>query len=249
MKYTMLSLPRSGSDWFANQVTLANSLIFYREFFNIRDEARPHYLRDESKIAPLFGGHMHPIPIARPEGKEAEDLFLETFMKSEFNFNKEVYCFNKIWLYHKHTTCFTLYRSRHMTFPGKSLPTKTINVYLPIYKSLSQWAGLSDKYSEIVRKAVTLEQKAYVAHAIASVYLISNSLHFGIPILRYSAILKNPEMELNKLPLDKKPLDLVNQTKTYTKREGFPSAEGLYQDVLGYTDREVAKYIDDAILY
>lgn len=124
-QYMLISFPGQGTDFFMDCLCKSNNNIkYYREFFNPICSI-PNY---KTSIESAFGCELNPKKIFFNDQAVLENVFKNTWPKTDFNFTKEVFSFTKVSFYNKHFKLFALYRHRNNTFP-----TTRGNYILPIF--------------------------------------------------------------------------------------------------------------------
>jgi hypothetical protein len=113
----MLSLPNSGSTWLAEQIAQTTSWSSYSmEYFNpLRNPL--HY----GRLSSGFGCELVDCyrNIALDDYADFDDDVRDTFMRSGFNFTKEVFSPFKMRAFLRHFSLFVLLREQADTFPPK----------------------------------------------------------------------------------------------------------------------------------
>lgn len=113
----ILSLPNSGSDWFAPMVAECCGLSYTKEFFSPICNAK-----HRSQLEPVFGCEMIPCHrnIAVPwQSQEAEldAVYCATWEQENFTCTKDVFGFRKAGWFAKNFSMIGLLRDEALTFP------------------------------------------------------------------------------------------------------------------------------------
>lgn len=215
----LVSLPRSGSDWFMKGLVLGvPGLRYYREFFN--PTCNNVFLEPLQKSFGTQIPYHKNIAISwKFQYPEIEKVYKKTWLKTNWNITKENWAAFKIGFFIKYFDIFVLYRHRKYTFPGYSSVKLTLQWYVSIYESLlyRNSFGLLEKD---IKKAMDFcllnadseYKKCCAAHIIFSHKIFKECCKFSIPLINYSVILKNKNHSyLLKYLSDKMPEKLVNE--------------------------------------
>jgi len=232
----LLSLPNTGSDWFASLLLKQNpALKYFREFFN--PICNPKY---EDELRGAFGCEMvdNYQMIAKPHGP-CEEVYRRTWAREEYNFTKENYsAFNLRW-FHGKFDCFVLYRRVEMTLPGGRLQVKTW--YDAMYGSLikNKWSLERDVRALIdfaAASADTIAKRQVPAFVIYYYKLLKDAHRYNMPVLDYEKLMQSSPEEVvylvRELPgvVDAKQLaqDLCESRRPTQKNFGELRADAFF---------------------
>jgi hypothetical protein len=185
----LLSLPNTGTDWFADMLLRQNPhLRYYREFFN--PICNPTY---ENVLNRAFGCEMvdNFASIAKAHCQH-EAVYQETWAKENYNFTKENYSAFKLPWFITHFDCVVLYRRAELSLPGSRLPVKTW--YDAMYHSLlrNRWTLEPDVRFLVdfaVAEADTLAKRLLAAFVIHYYKLLKDAHRHNVPILDYDRLM------------------------------------------------------------
>jgi hypothetical protein len=195
----LLSLPNTGTDWFADLLLRQNpALRYYREFFN--PICNPKY---EDELNKAFGCEMveNYRMLARPYCL-CDDVYWRTWAREEYNFTKENYSAFKLDWFSLRFDVFVLYRRAELTFPGERLQVKTW--YDAMFASLvkNKW-GLERDVRSLVdfacQHADTVNKRQVAAFAIYYFKLLKDAHRYGVPVLDYDQLMLASTEELSCL--------------------------------------------------
>lgn len=195
----LLSLPNTGTDWFADLLLRQNpALRYYREFFN--PICNPKY---ENELNKAFGCEMveNYRLLARPYCP-CEDVYWCTWAREEYNFTKENYSAFKLDWFSLRFDVFVLYRPAELTFPGERLQVKTW--YDAMYGSLvkNKW-GLERDVRSLVdfacQQADTVNKRQVAAFVIYYFKLLKDAQRYGVPVLDYNQLMLASTEELSRV--------------------------------------------------
>jgi len=195
----LLSLPNTGTDWFAGLLLRQNpALRYYREFFN--PICNPKY---ENELNKAFGCEMveNYRILARPYCP-CEDVYWRTWAREKYNFTKENYSGFKLDWFSLRFDVFVLYRAAELTFPGERLQVKTW--YDAMYGSLlkNKW-GLERDVRALVDFAClhadTVNKRQVAAFVIYYFKLLKDAHRYGVPVLDYDQLMRGSTEELSRV--------------------------------------------------
>jgi hypothetical protein len=192
----LLSLPNTGTDWFADMLLRQNPrLRYYREFFN--PICNPLY---ENVLNRAFGCEMvdNFAMIAKANGHH-ESVFQQTWAKEHYNFTKENYSAFKLNWFVMHFDCVVLYRKAELSLPGTRLPVKTW--YDAMYCSLlrNRWTLEPDVRVLVdfaANEADTIAKRLVAAFVIYYYKLLKDAHLHNVPILDYERLMDLPVADL-----------------------------------------------------
>jgi hypothetical protein len=184
----MLSLPNSGSTWFA--ATLAKNIegcrYFDKEFFNpvcnikhelvLREQFGSELVSCYRNIA--FGGNSH-----------IHDDIANTWGKEDYTFTKECQSPFKLPIFMKHFTCFAFLRRAEHTFPPGRVRVWSFYEHA--------WYALREAGHHC--HGDTLEERAREAHAIQTAAIIESAELLGVPIIWWEDVFKDPRAVTKQL--------------------------------------------------
>ncbi len=184
----LISTPRSGSDWFADDCLLWKKPEYLREYFNPMCN-----FFNCAVLRQAFGSEVDWANIAVPwecQEHSAEYIYAITWARDPFRITKENYAAFKIGFFQRHFDCFALIGHRSHTFPGGSRPRSTEYWWERIFQSLEFNRHLLDEpIVRLVDHATSARRTAYQRMVAAQVILnyqtVRECLKYQIPILEY----------------------------------------------------------------
>ena len=255
----MISMPRSGSDWFAEKCLLWAWPDYFREYFNpVCNFERAAALRQ------AFGSEVDWEGIAVPwecQDEIIEHAFLVTFRREPhpIYYTKENYAAFKIGFFRRHFDCFAMVGHRRLTFPGGSRPHYTAYWWLRYFQSLEFNAALLDEdVGRLVDRALSSpldsRRKMVAAQVIATYQTVRECSRLAIPVLEYRRLLEigsGPEVAgylRGKLPAPAEVegvADRVVRTRRVADKSSLYEAwgvEGFAEALIGMIPSHLASY-------
>ncbi len=192
----LLSLPNTGTDWFADMLLRQNPhLRYYREYFN--PICNPVH---ENVLNRAFGCEMvdNYAMIAKAGGHH-EKVYQQTWAKENYNFTKENYSGFKLNWFVTHFDCVVLYRRAELSLPGSRLPVKAW--YDAMYCSLlrNRWTLEPDVRVLVdfaVEQADTIAKRLVAAFVIYYYKLLRDAHRHNVPILDYDRLMDLTQVDL-----------------------------------------------------
>lgn len=171
----MLTLPNSGSTWFAELIAQHTRYDRYRmEFFNpIRSPQHYMMLRRQfgCELADCYSN------IAEPGDELIDEEIRSAWGAENLNFTKEVFSPYKLASFTRHFRCFVLLREAADTFPPKRV--RVWSFYEHAWFALCR-AGLAKEGN-----AMHFEERARQAHRIMSEAIRADAATLAVPIVEY----------------------------------------------------------------
>lgn len=191
----LISLPSSGSTWFAKCMIKAFGLQApnddnYEFFQPLRS------LSYGAELSRCFG--LETVSqfknIATPcngiDLEIFEEVYQTTWEKEPYNFCKEVWSFAKLPLFNQHFRCVCLTRSAEETFPPNRL--RVYGWYDAIWNAYRIYGKVP------FAQCYDYKQKAIEAHNWATQNMLSDAATLDIPVIRYSVIAGGNAAEIAK---------------------------------------------------
>lgn len=181
----LLSMPKSGSNFFANTLVKANPNVNYlHEYFNkLHTVQMAEYLG--FPIKRLYTEYFFALEIPKDKFKVMYEV---TWQKEDANFTKEVFSNFRVPLLQDYFTLFALYRHRKHTFP-----TGSSHLFLPLYQSFAsvhfQDPTLKKIQTFVKKHTFTDEQKDYAIHTVANYIMLRDCARYNIPVIDYKKLL------------------------------------------------------------
>lgn len=235
----LISTPRSGSDWFANNCLLWEMPEYFREYFNpICNFYHCAALRQ------AFGSEVDWANFAVPwECQEisCEYIYGITWAREPYRITKENYGAFKIGFFRRHFDCFALIGHRSHTFPGGSRPRSTEYWWERIFLSLEfNRHLLDDDIVRLIDRATAgrpdPRRRVVAAQVIATYQTVRECRRYGIPIIEYRRLVSLPSApEVSEYLADKLPApvrqdglaDRVVETRQMVDKSGLYEAWGV----------------------
>jgi len=211
-QYLMLSLPNSGSTWFADVISkhIPGCRYYDMEFFNpLRNERHEHTLTRQfgCELANCFRN------IAEPGDEWIDGDIDRTWGTEDYNFTKEVFSPFKLPVFARHFRCFVLLRSPQDSFP----PTR-----LRIWSFYEHaWIAMKESGHKLVSKGA--RERALEAHCVMSRAIEDDARNHGVPVIYYNQLFGNEDALRNNLErvfgfeLDGM-IDAISQTRKFKPR-------------------------------
>lgn len=234
----LLSLPNSGSDWFARTVCAANPDVkYFREYFNPITNVRHLDL-----LATEFGCEMASTMgnIVTFNKERAEKVYQETWGKTDFNFTKENYSAFKVEFWTQKFTCFAMTRDVEYSFPASRrglITTIYDSIYQAMLSNMEHLPTTTRRQMLITENTVeALTNKIIMAYVIYKNALIENCKKYNVPVLKWENLMGDKYLvyeELKKVPfIDTESwTKVVLDTRCFSKKD-FNSYNFNPQNVL-----------------
>lgn len=177
----MLTLPNSGSTWFA--ATLAKHIegcrYYDKEFFNPVCN-----IKHERVLSRQFGSELVSCyrNIARYGDANIHDDIAQTWGREPYTFTKECQSPFKLPVFSQHFSCFAFLRRAENTFPPGRLRVWSFYEHA--------WHALREEGHRCV--ANTLEGRAREAHDIQMTAIIDSAKRLGVPIIWWEDLFADP---------------------------------------------------------
>lgn len=181
----LVSMPKSGSNFFANTLVSINPAISYlHEYFNkIQTEQMANFLN-----VPFTRKYEEFFFALEITPDQFEHMYNVTWKHEAANFTKEVFSAFRIPLFQEKFTMFALYRHRKYTFP-----TNSNHLYLPLYKSFEQVIFKNPELAAIkefvTSIAKTDEEKECAIHTISNYIILRDCAQYNLPVMDYTELL------------------------------------------------------------
>jgi hypothetical protein len=182
----LVSMPKSGSNFFANTLVESNPDVCYKhEYFNkIQTVQMADFLNIELKRR--YEEYFFALEFS---DEQFETIYKVTWGREpEANFTKEVFSALRIPLFQRKFTIFALYRHRKYTFP-----TNSSHLYLPLYKSFERVhfkdPDIANIKTFIEMTTQTDQQKECAIHTVANYIILRDCARYNLPVLDYEQLL------------------------------------------------------------
>lgn len=192
----LFSLPNTGSDWLAENIAACYAGKYRREYFNPVCN-----LEIEPLLAKCFGCEgKYYENIASPV--VLDDVYNNTFAKSQFTFMKENFSQYKVDFFVKRFQCFILYRKPEHTFPYSR---KEVGYWLDcMHQSLySNYSTLEEDVQKLLKfcdnHMSSIEEMRISTYVIYYYVLFKKSFIYDLPIIQYEDLLEGDIVELADL--------------------------------------------------
>lgn len=180
----VLSLPSSGSTWFAKQLIESTGLIAppddnYEFFQPMRNLC--HY----SQLSRCFGLETPSLyrNIARRDNHQFDEVYRYTWANMDYTFCKEVWSFAKLADFEKHFRCVVLTRSAEETFPPNRL--RVFGWYDAIWRSYIEVRGFEPTAMHGQPSPLDIAREA---HRWATGDMLESAAAFQVPIIKYHTL-------------------------------------------------------------
>jgi hypothetical protein len=190
----LLSLPNSGSDWFAKCFLSDEKIKYFREFFN--PIVNPNF---ENQLIECFGCELPGTieMIAAPHSKEnLMRLVQQTWKTTNYNFTKENYSTFKIDFFHQIFQCFILRRKLELCLPGfkrEQVMTWYCSLFQSLKHNLHHLESLDKNLYNIsktaIQKANTINKQQVAAHVIYDLHQMKQAKKFNIIVFEYDELM------------------------------------------------------------
>lgn len=171
----MLSLPNSGSTWFAETIaSVIPGCRYAMEFFNpARNE------KYEKILARQFGAELISCyrNIASPGDPLIDRDIAETWGREDYTFTKEVFSPCKLQVFTRHFDCFVFWRSEADTFPPSRPRVWSFYEHA--------WFALRESCSPELLFADDMRSRAREAHARLTGILRDTAFVLDVPAIEY----------------------------------------------------------------
>ena len=169
----MLTLPNSGSTWFAALIAQHTRYNRYAaEYFNPIRNAE-HYEALSQEFGCEFVSCYKNIASAGSHRTDA--LIRRTWGTDDYNFTKEIFSPFKLRMFATHFRVFVLIRDAADSFPPRRLRVWSFYEHA--------WQAIKD--SGIPIEGSHFETKALAAHRVMTQALVSDANDYGVPVLNY----------------------------------------------------------------
>ena len=168
----ILSLPNSGSSWFARELAAGMKLNYYMEFFNpLRNQ------KYESILVKNFGCELLSCyrNIVSPGDARIHDDIRKTFGREPYQMTKEVFSPYKLPVFVEHFRVIVLHRSAAETFPPRRARIWSFYEHI--------WHALEETGPRLRAKHV--HDRALEAFEVVSAQLLSDARRYNVPIISY----------------------------------------------------------------
>jgi len=175
----IVSIPNSGTDWLASIIEKWGSgLRYYRkEFFNPICNPRYGQQLELGFGCELVSCYRNIGVRSADQVKTLDDVYRRTWMRENWNFDKENFSAFKVPWLAEHFELVFLYRSYDSMFPPSRL--RVLAWYDAIYNALAD-ADMA------IRSKIGLRERARVAHSLCWDEMIPQARRLGAPILDYN---------------------------------------------------------------
>jgi len=200
-QYALLSLPRSGSTWFWQQLQWpGRARDCNGEFFNPGTNRR-HC----ANLCTMFGAHPpYEDNAALPSSAASarlEDAYHRSWKPAGFQSTKEVWACCKVPFFAGHFRCAALVRHRQYTFPGRENREWTDRWYDGLYRSflhniLFLPVPVCRLLDRLKRQDCSPVERRVGTHILASYMLLYDCDKYSIPVVRYHCLTRLPQDEL-----------------------------------------------------
>ena len=181
----VLTLPNSGSDWFAPLLAEAAGLSYVKEFFNpicntkYREQLARHFGCELVSCYRNIGREYRPGTL---RAEALDELYEATWCKEQYHCSKDIYGFLSAEFFDTHFTCVTLHKDRNHAFPPSR---RRVQVYYDaIYEALRDRGDIG-----YPGRPLTLRERCEFAYDVAWDVLESESHRLGSPIVDAAILL------------------------------------------------------------
>lgn len=187
----LLSMPNSGSDWFASVILKTDSKIkYFREFFNPVANKKYFDCLSEGFGSELTSSYKK---IACFSGEQLyEKIYAATWLKEQLNFTKENYSAFKIPFFIKKFNCIAFTRQITNSFPP--VRDEVFDWYEAIYFSMVEnIKTLPEETQELMKVSVKIcnnrQQKILMCHYIYQKLFLKFCQEYKIPVIRWEFLM------------------------------------------------------------
>ena len=185
----MLTLPNSGSTWFASLLAehIPDCSYYSKEFFNPVCN-----LKHEMVLRRNFGCELVECyrNIAKRGDKHIDDDIRATWGAEQYTFTKECNSAFKLPVFDRHFNCFVFLRSAANTFPPGRV--RVWSFYEHAWFALKE-AGLYGLHG------VTTMDRAVEAHAILTDVILRDAARLKVPVINYEEVFSDPASIVSRL--------------------------------------------------
>lgn len=184
----MLTLPNSGSTWFASLLArnLPGCKYYDKEFFNPICN-----MKHADVLVRNFGSELVSCyrNIARSGGDETLDDIRTTWFSEDYTFTKETYSPMKLEQFIFYFDCFAFLRKRENTFPPRRSRVWSFYEHA--------WHGLVEEGFALEGK--TLEARAIEAHWVMQKTIIESAERASVPVLWFEELFESDDKVMEKI--------------------------------------------------
>lgn len=193
----IISLPSSGSTWFAKQLIEATGLTpppddNYEFFQPLRTQ------RHELELSKCFGLEIpslyRNVAIPSDDQPKIHEVYNATWGQENFSICKEVWSFAKVAFFNQYFRTVCLTRSPDETFPPNRL--RVYGWYDAIYRAYVDLRGQMTEPTGLRH----IEGRARIGHAFATVAMLGDAQVLKVPVIQYSVLMNgNRKQVYNEL--------------------------------------------------
>lgn len=200
----ILSLPNSGSDWFADTyVKVYPELRYFREFFNPVNNVKYEDILSIEFGSELYSSYKN---IAKFDIDQCEYIYKNTWEKENYNFTKENYSAFKIEFLVKKFNCLVWHRELKNSLPPSRLHVRAW--YEAIwYSMIENFDKLDDFLKKIIefgeKNSSLLNDRIILAYYAYSKKLLFEAKKYNISIINWENINIEDNLLLEKLKFSK----------------------------------------------
>lgn len=183
----LVSLPKSGSNFFVNTLIKSNPKINYKhEYFNkIQTVQMAEYLN--INIKRLYTEYFFALELTK---EQFATMYRKTWEREpEANFTKEVFSGFRVHLMQDYFTTFALYRHRKYTFP-----TFSSHLFLPLYQSFEtvdfKDPDLATIKKFVINNTTTDQEKECAIHTVTNFLILRECGRHNLPVIDYDKIME-----------------------------------------------------------
>ena len=184
----MLTLPNSGSTWFASLLAehIPDCSYYSKEFFNPVCN-----LKHELVLRRNFGCELVECyrNIATPGDEHIDDDIRLTWGAEPYTFTKECNSAFKLPVFDRHFNCFVFLRKAENTFP----PGR-VRVW-----SFYEHAWFALREAGYGLHGVTTKDRAVEAHAILTEVILRDAARLKVPVINYEEVMSDPASIMGRL--------------------------------------------------
>lgn len=183
----LVSMPKSGSNFFADTLIKSNPNICYKhEYFNrIQTTQMADFLNITLKK--LYAEYFFALELTE---EQFSTIYKKTWQREpKANFTKEVFSGFRVHLMQNYFTTFALYRHRKYTFP-----TFSSHLFLPLYKSFESIKFKNPELAAIkefvVNTTITDQEKECAIHTVTNFLMLRECGRYNLPVIDYDKIME-----------------------------------------------------------
>ena len=227
----LVSLPASGSSFFAAAIAKSNQNVRY----------------NSEQLTRQWGGINYVKYL--PEG-QLKGLYNSRFARTDYNFTKEVFMSLHTGLWIQRFTVFCLYRKRQHTFPCK----KHTQYFLDMFKEFVT-LPCPDQIKESVRtyikkNAHTDLEKQVAIHTLLNYIMCSDAQKYGLNVIEYAQIMQLEGPQLHEYLENKVPKQLMtHQLVSQILVDRFEDSDFLSKREQNYQGLAIELFCQDLLSF